>query len=146
VVLERDDPDAAVPVVVRNLFVRAAAGSAPNVIGEHAAMLALQYLLAGSNDGFKGLLARLRDGRKDLHSIDAEITRLDRRWLLLGMSVEADPAASRNAVASLVTTRLATLTERDVPDRLITKIRDLAETTWTAAEDAPNADHFGAPK
>src|SRR5215471_360642 len=45
VVLERDDPDAAVPIVLRNLFIRAAAGPAPSVIGEHAAMLALQYLL-----------------------------------------------------------------------------------------------------
>jgi zinc protease len=140
VVLEREDPDAAVPMVLRNLFIRAAAGPAPKVIAEHAAMLALQHLLAGSDEGFKGLLARLGDGRKDLHSIDAEITRLDRRWLLLNMSVEADPAASRNVIANLVTTRLATLTERDVPDRLITKIRDLADRTWIAAEDAPAAD------
>jgi predicted Zn-dependent peptidase len=141
VVLERDDPDAAFPVVVRNLFVRAAAGPAPNLIAEHAALVALQHLLAGLNEGFKGLLARLRDGRKDLHSIDAEITRLDRRWLLLGMSAEADVGASRNGIASLLTTRLATLTERDVPDRLIAEIRDLADRTWTAAEDAPNADN-----
>jgi zinc protease len=140
VVLERDDPDAAVPMVLRNLFVRAAAGPASTVIGEHAAMLALQYLLSGSNEGFKGLLARLRDGRSDLHSIDAEITRLDRRWLVLGMSVEADPAARRSAIASLVTKRLASLTDRDVPDRLIGEIRDLADRTWIAAEDAPNAD------
>jgi zinc protease len=140
VVLERDDPDAAVPIVLQNLFVRATAGPAPKVIGEHAAMLALQYLLGGLNGGFTGLLARLRDGRKDLHSIDAQITRLDRRWLLLGMSVEADPEASRNAIANLVTRRLATLTERDVPDRLITEIRDLADRTWIAAEDAPTAD------
>jgi zinc protease len=141
VVLERDDPDAAFPMVVRNLFVRAAAGAAPNLIGEHAALVALRYLLAGLNEGFKGLLARLRDGRKDLHSIDAEITRLDRRWLLLGMSAEADLGASRNGIASLLTTRLATLTERDVPDRLIAEIRDLADRMWIAAEDAPNADN-----
>jgi predicted Zn-dependent peptidase len=140
VVLERDDPDAAVPMVLRNLFVQAAAGPAPNVLREHVAMLALQHLMAGLNESFKGLLARLRDGRKDIHSIDAELTRLDRRWLLLGTSVEADPAASRNAITGLVTTRLATLTERDVPDRLITEIRDLAGRTWIAAEDAPNAD------
>jgi zinc protease len=140
VVLERDDPDAAVPMVLRNLFVRAAAGPAPNVLREQVAMLALQHLMAGLNERFKGLLARLRDGRKDIHSIDAELTRLDRRWLLLVTSVEADPAASRNAIAGLVTTRLATLTERDVPDRLITEIRDLADRTWIAAEDAPNAD------
>jgi predicted Zn-dependent peptidase len=117
VVVERDDPDAAVPMVLRNLFVRAAAGPAPNVLREHVAMLALQHLMAGLNESFKGLLARLRDGRKDIHSIDAELTRLDRRWLLLDTSVEADPAASRSAIAGLVTTRLATLTERDVPDR-----------------------------
>jgi zinc protease len=140
VVLERDDPDAAVPMVLRNLFVRAAAGPAQKVIAEHAAMLALQYLLMGLKEGSKGLLATLRDSRKDLHSIDAEITRLDRRWLVLGMSVEADPAASRNAIADLVTKRLASLTERDVPDRLITEIRNLADRTWIAAEDAPNAD------
>jgi hypothetical protein len=56
------------------------------------------------------------------------------------MSVEADPAASRNAIANLVTRRLATLTERDVPDRLMTEIRDLPDRTWIAAEDAPTAD------
>jgi predicted Zn-dependent peptidase len=140
VVLERDDPDAAVPIVLQNLFVRATPAPAPKVIAEHAAMLALQHLLAGSNEGFKGLLARLRDGRSDLYSVDAVVTRLDRRWLLLAMSVEADPAASRNATANLVTRRLATLSERDVPDRLITEIRDLADRTWIAAEDAPTAD------
>jgi zinc protease len=140
VMLERNDPDTAVPMVLRNLFIRATANPAEGVVREHAAMLALQYLLGGVNEGPKGLLATLRDARKDVRSITAAITRLDRRWLLLAMSVEADPSASRNAMASLVTGRLAALTERDVPDRLITGLRQLADRTWIAAEDAPNAD------
>jgi predicted Zn-dependent peptidase len=140
VVFERDDPDAAVPMVLQNHFIRATARSSKELIKEHAAMLALQYLLAGVKEGPKGLLATLRDAHKEVHSIAAEITRLDRRWLRLAISVEADPAASRKAMARLVTGRLATLAERDAPDRLITELRELADRAWIAAEDAPNAD------
>jgi zinc protease len=139
-VLERDDPDAAVPMVLRNLFIRAAARPATDVLREHAAMLALRYLLAGVKEGPKGLLAGLRDTRKDVRAVAAEMTRLDRRWLLLAVSVEADPAASMTASAGLLTKRLAALTERDVSDQLITELRELADRTWIAAEDAPDAD------
>jgi hypothetical protein len=151
-VLERDDPDAAVPMVLRDLFIRASplptlprlrgrvGRGAAGVPKEHAAMLALRYLLAGVKEGPKGLLASLRDARKDVRSIGAQMIRLDRRWLQLAISVEADPAANRNAMAGLVTGRLAALTERDVPDRLIVELRELADRTWIAAEDAPNAD------
>jgi hypothetical protein len=138
--LDRNDPDIAVPTLLRNLFIRATPNPATDVVKEHAAMLALQYLLAGVKEGPTGLLAALRDTHRDVHSITAGITRLDRRWLLLAMSVEADPSASRNAMASLVTGRLAALTERDVSDRLITELRERADRTWIAAEDAPNAD------
>jgi zinc protease len=139
VVLERNDPDAAVPMVLRHLFIRATANPA-DVFREHAAMLALQYLLAGLKEGPKGLLASLRDARKDVRAIAAQMTRLDRRWLALAMSVEADSAGSLTATASLVTRRLATLSERDVSDHLIMEFRELADRIWVAAEDAPNAD------
>jgi zinc protease len=139
-VLERNDPDAAVPMVLQDLFIRATGRSGTEVIREHAGMLALQYLLAGVKEGPKGLLATLSDAHKEVRSIAAEITRLDRRWLRLAISVEADPAASRNVMARLVTGRLAAVAERDVPDRLITELRELADRAWIAAEDAPNAD------
>jgi hypothetical protein len=69
------------------------------------------------------------------------MTRLDRRWLMLAISVETAPAAVRpTAIASLATRRLATLTERDVPDQLVTDLRERADATWVVAEDAPGAD------
>jgi zinc protease len=138
--LERDDPDAAVPAVIQHLFVRATTGPAASVIREHAAMLALQSVLTGSKGEISGLVTGLRDAHRDVHAINAAITRLDRRWLMLGVAVEADPAARRAAITSLVTRRLATLAERDVSDQVITDLRDLADETWVSAEDAPDAD------
>lgn len=140
VVLERNDPDVAGPTMLRQLFIRVTAMPATAVMREHAAMLALQYLLAGVQKGPKGLLTSLRDAGKDVRAVAALIMRLDRRWLSLVISVEADPAASLTAMAGLVTRRLATLTERDVPDQLITEVRELADRAWMAAEDAPDAD------
>jgi zinc protease len=141
VAVEGDDEAAAVPMVLCHFFARAVTGPPTDVMREYAAMLALQNLLVGARVGpNKGLLASLRDGRKDVRSIAAVIMRLDRRWLQLTTTVEADPAASQTAMASLVTRRLATLTERDVPDKLLTELRDLADRTWLVAEDAPGAD------
>jgi len=140
VTAERDDPDAAVPFLLCHFFIRAAAAPPANVMKEHAAMLALQILFMGANEGPKGLLASLRDGRKDVRAISAGVARLDRRWLQLAMAVEFDPAASQTAMASLVTRRLANLNERDVPDKLLTQLRDLADRTWLVPEDAPSAD------
>jgi len=140
VTVERDDPDAAVPIVLCHFFIRAITGPPANVMKEHAAMLALQILFMGVNEGPKGLLASLRDGRKDVRAITASVARLDRRWLQLGMYVESDLAASQTAMASLVTRRLANLTERDVPDKLLTQLRDLADRIWLVTEDAPSAD------
>jgi zinc protease len=140
VTVERNDPDAAVPIVLCHFFIRAIAAPPANVMKEHAAMLALQILFVGAKEGPVGLLAGLRVGRKDVRAISAGVARLDRRWLQLGMAAESDPAASQTAIASLLTRRLANLTERDVPDKLLTQLRDLADQTWLVAEDAPSAD------
>jgi zinc protease len=139
-VLERDDPDAAVPAMLQNLFIRAASGPAASVIKEHAAMLALEYVLTGLKGGRKGLMADLRDSNRNVQAIAARIERLDRRWLVLRITVEADAAARRTAIANLVTRRLAALAERDVSDQLFTDLQELADGTWVSAEDAPNAD------
>jgi zinc protease len=138
-VLERDDPDT-VPTLIQHLFVRATAGPAASVIREHAAMLALQDLLTGAKGGRKGLTAGLRDAHRDVQALSAAMMRLDRRWLMLAIAAETDPAAHRTAVASLVTRRLATLAERDVSDQLVMDLRELADETWVSAEDAPDAD------
>jgi predicted Zn-dependent peptidase len=134
------EEEAAVPIVLCHFFARAVTGPSAGVLKEHAAMLALQTMLVGVSGGPKGLLASLRDGRKDIRSIAAAVTRLDRRWLQLGMAMEADPAASQTVMATLLTRRLATLTERDVPDKLLTELRDVGGRTWLMAEDAPGAD------
>jgi zinc protease len=140
-VLERTDADAAVPTVIQNLFVRATAGPAASVIREHAAMLALQDVLTGSKGGRKSLLSGLRyAGDVQALTVSAGISRLDRRWLMLATTVEAGQAGSRTAITSPLMNRLAAVTERDVSDQLVTELRDLADRTWVAAEDASGAD------
>jgi hypothetical protein len=47
---------------------------------------------------------------------------------------------SQTTLTSLVTRRLANLTERDVPDKLLTQLRDLADRAWLVPENAPSAD------
>jgi zinc protease len=136
-VLERDDPDAAVPTVVQHHFVRTTTGAAASVIREHAAMLVLQDLLTWKA-ARKSILAGVHDPHA--RTMSATITRLDRLWMILAATVETDPAARRTAIGGLVTGRLAAVTERDVPDQLVTEFRDLADRTWVFAEDAPNAD------
>jgi zinc protease len=140
VVVERDDPDAAVLMVLRHLLIQAVQRTPEDMMKEHAAMLALQALLVGVKEGPKSLLARLTDSHKDVRAVAAGLTRLDRGWLLLGISVEADPAASRTEMVGLVTHRLATFAGRDVPDQLLSDFHDAADRTWLVAESAPGAD------
>jgi hypothetical protein len=109
------------------------------VLKEHAAMLALQDLLSGPKGGRRSLFAGLPDTR-DVQTLGASMTRLDRRWLMLAITMETSPAARRTAIASLVSRRLATLTESDVSDQLVSGFRERADVTWVAAEDAPGAD------
>jgi Insulinase (Peptidase family M16)/Peptidase M16 inactive domain len=90
-VIERDDPDIAVPTVIRHLFVRATAGAATAVIREHAAMLALEYLLTGSKGGRKGLTVSLRDAHGDVQALNAGTARLDRRCMApAAVAIKAD--------------------------------------------------------
>jgi hypothetical protein len=100
-------------------------------------MLVLQDLLTWKA-ARKSILAGVHDPHA--RTMSATITRLDRRWMILAATVETDPAARRTAIGGLVTGRLAAVTERDVPDQLVTEFRDLADRTWVFAEDAPNAD------
>jgi zinc protease len=138
--VDRDDPDAAVPTMLRHDFVQAAQGNMADVIREHAAMVALQRLLMGTNRGAKGILAALKESHDDVLTVAAGLTRLDRRWLMLGVSVEADLTAGLPAMANLVSGRLASLHERDVPDEFLAELQNFADRSWLVAEDAPAAD------
>jgi hypothetical protein len=140
VAMERDDPDAAVPVVLRHCFITAAAPDGPDGVKEHAAMLGLQRLLAGTPDGARRWLANLGSGGRDVRSIGAGLTRLDRSWLQLAVSMEVDRAARWTELAGLVPARLAALTARDIPDALLTALHQAADRTWVEAEDAASAD------
>jgi hypothetical protein len=75
-----------------------------------------------------------------VHAVDARLERLDRRWLILRIAVEADAAARRAAITSLVTRRLATLNERDISDELFKDLQEIVDDIWVSAEDAPGAD------
>ena len=103
-------------------------------------MLGLQRLLAGAPDGTRRWLANLGNGGRDVRSIGAGLTRLDRGWLQLAVSMEVDRAARWNELAGLVTARLAALTARDIPDPLLIALHDAADRAWIEAEDAANAD------
>jgi predicted Zn-dependent peptidase len=138
--MERDDSEAAVPVVLRHCFIPAAAPGGPDGVKEHAAMLGLQRLLAGAPDGTRRWLANLASGGGDVRSISASLTRLDRGWVQLAVSMEVDRAARWTELAGLVTARLAALAARDIPDALLTALHEAGDRAWVQAEDAPNAD------
>jgi zinc protease len=140
ITVKREDPDAAVPLVLRSAFAQAEAGSGEAVWREHAAMFALQLVLDGAKEGPKGLAASLRDGNDEITALSVALTRLDRRWLELTMALEADPAADPGSLADIVQARLAELSAQDVPETLLKEFKDAAGQTWKAAEDAGGAD------
>jgi zinc protease len=140
ITVKRGDPDAGVPYVLRNGFVRAVTGTGGAVWREQAAMFALQRMLEGVKEGPKGLVARFKDGNDKINALAIILTRLDRRWLQLTIVVEPSAAADTNSMADIVQAHLAKLSGRDVPAKLFKDVQDVATKTWKVAEDASSAD------
>jgi predicted Zn-dependent peptidase len=95
-----------------------------------AALALARPLLAGGH----------RSVNADARIVNIWLQMKDRRWLELGVYVEAANKASRNQLVQRVTTQITRSTAKDVPAELIADIRKQGDAAWVVPADAPNAD------